>query len=224
MSETPIDNLPDEVVVLLRKIATFTTWEALAKAVPEFQSSSWEVDRLSYQKDRLEDQLESDDPNIRGFASVELDNVRRQWNHANAKRDRSELVILRTEADYVKLRQFIERDYPELLPLPSLMPLAETEDDQLARAQHAERILGQVLAKAAAEIPQYVTMDQLALICGFRGKKTIERWLKDKKIPQPDIDGGGGKPHRWIWSKVRGPLAQISGRVLPRIYPTLLGS
>jgi hypothetical protein len=68
---------------------------------------------------------------------------------------------------------------------------------------------------------QYVTLDQMAAMVG-RSKKTLEREGKKKtsKMPRPDVQGGGGKPHEWKWSQVRPWLMKRYGRALPEQFPT----
>jgi len=73
------------------------------------------------------------------------------------------------------------------------------------------------------EVPQYVTLDQMAVLSN-RSKKTLERWLSGGKLPQPDVEGGGGKPHEWLWLSVRESLASHSGKEMPERYPTLRSS
>lgn len=41
---------------------------------------------------------------------------------------------------------------------------------------------------------QFVTLDQMAALVN-RSKKTLERWLRDDKLPAPDVKGGGGGHH-----------------------------
>ena len=69
---------------------------------------------------------------------------------------------------------------------------------------------------------QYVTLDQMAALVN-RSKKTLERWyLKGTskgKLPEPDVEGGGGNSHEWIWSRVREPLGNLSGKIMPELYP-----
>jgi hypothetical protein len=67
---------------------------------------------------------------------------------------------------------------------------------------------------------QYVTLDEMAAIVN-RSKRTLEK-LKDRKkdpLPPPDIEGGGGKPHEWLWSTVRPWLEKEYGRTLPAEFP-----
>jgi hypothetical protein len=58
-----------------------------------------------------------------------------------------------------------------------------------------------------------------------RSKKTLERWyskgIRKGKLPEPDVEGGGGGPHEWLWSKVREPLEQLSGKQMPERFPSL---
>jgi hypothetical protein len=67
---------------------------------------------------------------------------------------------------------------------------------------------------------QYVTLDQVAALVN-RSKKTLERLLADEKskMPKPDVEGGGGKPHEWLWSKLRPWLEEKFNRKLPEHFP-----
>lgn len=67
---------------------------------------------------------------------------------------------------------------------------------------------------------QYVTLDQMAAMAN-RAKKTLERWLEKGKLPEPDVEGGGGKPHEWLWHRVRKPLQNESGKTMPDRFPSL---
>lgn len=69
--------------------------------------------------------------------------------------------------------------------------------------------------------PQYVTLDQSAAIVS-RAKKTVERAINaDRDAPKPDIEGGGGRRHEWLWSRLRPWLENKHGRALPERYPVL---
>jgi hypothetical protein len=73
--------------------------------------------------------------------------------------------------------------------------------------------------------PQYVTLDQAAAIIN-RNKKTLERYLNDPsykkhKMPPPEVEGGGGKPHEWLWSTLRPWLEETFGRQLPDRFPRM---
>jgi hypothetical protein len=71
-------------------------------------------------------------------------------------------------------------------------------------------------------VSQYVTLGQMAAMVQ-RSKRTLENWKARKinPLPPPDIDGGGGKPDEWDWSKIRPWLQNESGRTLPERFPTL---
>lgn len=71
---------------------------------------------------------------------------------------------------------------------------------------------------------QYVTLDQIAAMTN-RSKKTLERHLHNPdsgrpRMPPPDVEGGGGKPHEWIWANVRPWLEATFSRFLPERFPT----
>ncbi len=72
---------------------------------------------------------------------------------------------------------------------------------------------------------QYVTLDQAASLVN-KSKKTLERYLNDRDyahfgMPKPDVEGGGGKAHEWLWSKLRPWLEQQFNRRLPERFPQL---
>jgi hypothetical protein len=76
---------------------------------------------------------------------------------------------------------------------------------------------------ASGEAPgaeEYVTLDQAAAQAG-RNKRTLERWSEKTPMPDPDVEGGGGKPNEWRWSRIRPWLEQRSGRKLPEHFPRL---
>ncbi len=70
--------------------------------------------------------------------------------------------------------------------------------------------------------PQYVTLDQLAAMVR-RSKRTLENWRRRQKnpMPDPDVEGGGGKPHEWIWEKIRLWLEHETCRTLPVDFPSI---
>ena len=63
-----------------------------------------------------------------------------------------------------------------------------------------------------------VDLTQMTAISGL-SKKTLQRRLKAQKLPAPDIPGRPGVPHRWYWSRIRGPLSELSKRILPLRFP-----
>jgi hypothetical protein len=75
----------------------------------------------------------------------------------------------------------------------------------------------------SARDEQYVTLNQAASLVN-RSKKTLERYLKNrkykhKKMPTPCVKGTGGKPHEWRWSVLRPWLEKEFGRKLPERFP-----
>jgi hypothetical protein len=54
-----------------------------------------------------------------------------------------------------------------------------------------------------------------------QSKKTLTRWKNDEDstLPEPDIEGGGGKPDLWRWDRVRSCLEARFGCVLPEQFP-----
>lgn len=73
---------------------------------------------------------------------------------------------------------------------------------------------------ATDELEQLVRLDQMAAAVN-RSKKTLERLKADGKLPQPDVEGGGGKPDEWNWSNVKPILEQRYNRKLPDCFPSL---
>ena len=63
-----------------------------------------------------------------------------------------------------------------------------------------------------------VTLSQVAPLAG-RGKRTLERYLRDGKLPEPDVPGGNGAPHRWYWRTIRPALEKMGRRILPARFP-----
>ena len=59
-----------------------------------------------------------------------------------------------------------------------------------------------------------IDMDQAAALVS-RSKKTLERKLNNGTMPQPDIEGGGGKKHEWEYAKLRPWLEATYCRMLP---------
>ena len=38
-------------------------------------------------------------------------------------------------------------------------------------------------------------------------------------MPKPSVEGGGGKPHEWLWERIRTWLSREYGRELPERFP-----
>jgi hypothetical protein len=62
----------------------------------------------------------------------------------------------------------------------------------------------------------FVTLDEAAAMVQ-RSKRTLQ---KARKLPAPDIRGGGGRPHEWKWSRIRPWLEAEYHRSLPKTFPS----
>jgi hypothetical protein len=69
-------------------------------------------------------------------------------------------------------------------------------------------------------VVQRVTLDQMAAIV-TQSKRTLEKWKtrKNNPLPTPDVEGGGGKADKWVWSVIRPWLEGAVGFKLPERYP-----
>jgi len=69
-------------------------------------------------------------------------------------------------------------------------------------------------------LDQYVTLDKMAALVS-RSPRTLEK-LKTRSVnplPRPAVEGGGGKPHEWLWAEIRPWLEKEYGRKLPPRFP-----
>jgi hypothetical protein len=67
--------------------------------------------------------------------------------------------------------------------------------------------------------PCLVTLQQAAAIV-HRSKKTLERYKKnDSAMPQPKVQGGGGKSDLWAWPELRVWLEKQFEQELPDRFP-----
>jgi hypothetical protein len=66
-------------------------------------------------------------------------------------------------------------------------------------------------------VEKCVTLDQMAAIVN-RSKRTLEHYVNGPGMPQPDVEGGGGKPNEWKWSRAKPWLEKTFGRKLPEKY------
>jgi hypothetical protein len=83
-----------------------------------------------------------------------------------------------------------------------------------AAAPEAER-------DAGAQPPrQYVTLDMAAATVQ-RSKRTLQKAIgRDRHpLPDPDIQGMGGKANEWLWDAIRPWLEREYNRKLPAVYP-----
>jgi hypothetical protein len=83
--------------------------------------------------------------------------------------------------------------------------------------------IAEVEAAAKRLVLQYVTLDQMAAVVS-RSKKTFERLKQQAQLPLPDVEGGGGKPDEWVWSRVRPWLESKFGKKLPERFPSRLAA
>lgn len=67
----------------------------------------------------------------------------------------------------------------------------------------------------------YIDLDQASVLVN-RSKRTLERSLSDGKMPQPDIEGVGGKKHEWDYAKLKPWLEKEFGRLLPPRPPHVI--
>jgi hypothetical protein len=97
----------------------------------------------------------------------------------------------------------------EPLPSPSSRTPGEQTDELATETP--------ILAKPG-RMPSYVTLDQMAAVVG-RKKRTLERYKSRERLPSPDVEGGDGRPHEWLWNRVRPILEKLFNRPLPEIFP-----
>jgi hypothetical protein len=67
-------------------------------------------------------------------------------------------------------------------------------------------------------IPDMVDLDQAAAMVN-REKRTLERYVKNRKLPPPKILGRGGKKSEWLWAEIRPALETHFSRQLPARPP-----
>lgn len=68
------------------------------------------------------------------------------------------------------------------------------------------------------DLDDLVTLDQVAPLTA-KSKRTLERYLREGKLPEPDVPGGGGKSHKWFWKNLRPALEKVADRQLPAKFP-----
>ena len=69
-------------------------------------------------------------------------------------------------------------------------------------------------------IETFITLDMAAATVQ-RSKNTLRKYMGRKRdpLPDPDIQGMGGKPSEWRWDSIRPWLEHEFGRKLPENYP-----
>lgn len=74
-------------------------------------------------------------------------------------------------------------------------------------------------ASTASPRDANVRLDDLALLLRM-SKKTLERRYAKGKLCEPDVEGGGGKPHLWLYQRIRPHLGREFGHCLvPEQWP-----
>jgi hypothetical protein len=68
------------------------------------------------------------------------------------------------------------------------------------------------------KLPDLVTLDQAAAAV-HRRKRTLERCKTKGTLPEPDVEGGGGKPALYDWKIMRPWLTKTFGVKLPERFP-----
>lgn len=71
---------------------------------------------------------------------------------------------------------------------------------------------------SSTTVETLVTLSQVAPLADLK-KRTLERYLSDGKIPDPDFRGGGGKASKWKWNSLRPALEKVCDRRLPVQFP-----
>lgn len=101
-----------------------------------------------------------------------------------------------------------------------ILPTRATSGCSTSQSTVAATEAGLEAAPNAGPVTQYVTLDQMAARVN-RSKKTLERYLnrKNSDMPKPDVEGGGGKPHEWSWSRIRPWLEVQFSRPLCARFP-----
>ncbi len=72
--------------------------------------------------------------------------------------------------------------------------------------------------ETTTSVDAHVKLDDLALLVRT-SKKTLERKYADGKLCEPDVEGGGGKPHLWKYQRIRPHLEREFARILPEQWP-----
>jgi HEAT repeat protein len=115
------------------------------------------------------------------------------------------------------LRALVTIDPEGVCSLPVLGEIQDTSEQAevlqaLCRAgaevRQFRRKLQQIWEKTnrPRQLECYVNLSQIAATVN-RHPRTFERYKQQGKMPWPDVEGGGGKPDEWKWSRIRPWLA-----------------
>ena len=75
---------------------------------------------------------------------------------------------------------------------------------------------GKALAARNEPHRDYIDLDQAAALVN-RSKRTLERHLR--KMPNPVVQGAGGKKSEWVYEELRPWLENEFGKILPKRPP-----
>jgi len=130
----------------------------------------------------------------------------------------NEAVI--TPAQEERIATYATRQYALIVyrKFLAVMRALKNGFDGVAGRLDAEIAQSKAAEVAATVIDELVTLDQIAPLVG-QSKRTLERYLKQGLIPEPDYRGGNGKAHKWLWRNVRASLESVAGRELPEKFP-----
>jgi hypothetical protein len=106
------------------------------------------------------------------------------------------------------LRELSEQPAPGPAGIKPPAPSGETTPETEKPAPKPE---------APAELPDLVTLDQAAAAVHQR-KRALEHY-KNKGMPDPLVEGGGGRTAKWDWQIIRPWLESQFGIRLPETYP-----
>jgi hypothetical protein len=132
-----------------------------------------------------------------------------------------------------KMRGRIHQDHPEMtaadvnnLLLPDAFRLltdaANASGNQAPPPRENEQpaaapASGTVTPEAPAELPDLVRLDQAAAAVHV-SKRTLERCKTQGTLPEPTVEGGGGRPALYDWKIMRPWLTKKFGVILPERY------
>ena len=90
-----------------------------------------------------------------------------------------------------------EAEVPEVEPASKVLPGTKSED---------------------VGLPDLVTLDQAAGMV-HRTKRALEHYKSKGELPEPTVEGGGGRAHLYDWRTLRPWLESTFGIKLPETFP-----
>jgi hypothetical protein len=142
---------------------------------------------------------------------------RKRENHFNGQLQDAVVAMCQARAPVWTMCPSLPEEWGRLPGLGTYPPDPRLQD---AAGAILRSFLQAVHAAALPEGHQYVKLDQIAAIVSH-GKRTLER-LKGRQpnpLPDPDIEGGGGKADEWRWDRIRPWLEAEYKRSLPEQFP-----